>query len=237
MSEYWNLITAEGWGAQLLSGALLSLELALCTLPFGLAAGIILAKGQDAEGFGVARFCTAIVTLFRALPELLTIFIVYYGGQTALQHVLPLLGIDARVEINAFLAGMLALTLVFGAFSSEVFRAALHAVARGQHEAGHALGLSKWTAFTKVVFPQMWRIALPGLGNLWLVLLKDTSLVSVIALPDLMRQTTLAVSATREPFFFYLAAFLIYLVASIVSGQGLSRLEARANRPYVVLGK
>ncbi|WP_368623239.1 ABC transporter permease [Paraburkholderia sp. BR13444] len=231
------MLTTEGWGRQLLSGALLSVELALCTLPFGLCAGLLLARGQDSEGSGVARFCTALVTIFRALPELLTIFIVYYGGQIALQKLLPLVAITSPVEINGFLAGMLALTLVFGAFSSEVFKAALHAVPRGQHEAAHALGLSGGKAFVSVVFPQMWRVALPGLGNLWLVLLKDTSLVSVIALPDLIRQANLAVSATREPFFFYLAAFLIYLVASIISGQGLSRLEIRANRPYMVIGK
>jgi polar amino acid transport system permease protein len=237
MSEYWSLLTTEGWGVQLLSGALLSLELALCTLPFGLAAGLLLAKGQDMHSFSLDRLCTALVTIFRALPELLTIFIVYYGGQLALQKFLPFIGITAAVEINAFLAGLFALTLVFGAFSSEVFRAALHAVPHGQHEAAHALGLSRYAAFTKVILPQMWRVALPGIGNLWLVLLKDTSLVSVIALPDLMRQTNLAVSATREPFFFYLAAFLIYLLASIVSGQGLGRLEARANRPYMVIGK
>ncbi|OSR64374.1 Arginine ABC transporter permease protein ArtQ [Pseudomonas syringae pv. actinidiae] len=135
-------------------------------------------------------------------------------------------------QVNGFFSGMLALGLVFGSFSSEVFLTAIQAIARGQSEAGYALGLSKLDRFRFVIAPQLLRIALPGLGNLWLVLLKETSLLSVISLSDLMRQTYLAVSNTKEPFFFYALTCGIYLLFSVLSGQVLSKMEKRANRFY-----
>ncbi len=132
--------------------------------------------------------------------------------------------------MNQFVAGVTALGLVLGAFSSEVFYAAIRSVPRGQTEAASALGLAPWQSFRLVVFPQLWRVALPGLSNNWLVLLKDTSLVSVIAITDLMRQTSIAVGVTKQPFFFYLVACLIYLVFSMLSSVVFSRAEARASR-------
>jgi polar amino acid transport system permease protein len=121
---------------------------------------------------------------------------------------------------------MVALGLVFSAFASEVFLGALRAISRGQIEAAQALGLNRWLTLRFVIVPQLWRYALPGLGNLWMVLLKDTSLVSVIALSDLLRQTNVAVGVSKEPFFFYLLACLVYLVMSILSGLVLQALEA-----------
>jgi polar amino acid transport system permease protein len=135
-------------------------------------------------------------------------------------------------EISGFAAGLVALGVVFGAFSSEVFLGAIRAVPKGQVEAGRSLGLSSTQAFALITLPQLWRLALPGLGNLWLVLIKDTSLVSVIALNDLLRQTQVAVGVTKEPFFFYLIACLIYLVFTLISSAGINRLDARANRGF-----
>lgn len=168
-------------------------------------------------------------TIFRGLPELLTLFIVYYGGQMLLQKVVGLFS-DTYVEVNQFLAGMVALGLVFAAFSSEVFLAALRAIPKGQGEAGFALGLSRWQTMRLITVPQLVRYALPGIANLWLVLLKDTSLVSVIALNDLLRQTNVAVGATKEPFFFYLVACLLYLLMSIASSIGITAIERWSER-------
>ncbi|MEM0906231.1 MAG: ABC transporter permease subunit, partial [Pseudomonadota bacterium] len=117
-------------------------------------------------------------------------------------------------------------------FASEVFMAALGAIHRGQHEAASALGLSRWAALRTIIIPQVIRYALPGLGNLWLVLLKDTALVSVIALPDLLRRTFIAVGATKEPFFFFFVAIIIYFAISLISMGIFALLEKRYERAY-----
>jgi polar amino acid transport system permease protein len=126
-----------------------------------------------------------------------------------------------------------ALGLVFAAYASEVFLGAFHGIGRGQYEGAHALGLRPLLTLRLVILPQLLRLALPGLANLWLVLLKDTSLVSVIALNDLLRETSVAVAATKEPFFFYAVACLIYLVMSIVSSVGIFAIERWSERGHV----
>lgn len=231
MEHYLNLLSfgPSGWALPLVQGAWLTIQLALCTLPVGLALGLGLALGMNSGRPVLSRFCVVFVTVFRGLPELLTIFIIYYGVQLLIKEASASLSWEA-IQVNGFFSGMLALGLVFGAFSSEVFLTAIQAIARGQSEAGYALGLSKLDRFRFVIAPQLLRIALPGLGNLWLVLLKETSLLSVISLSDLMRQTYLAVSNTKEPFFFYALTCGIYLLFSVLSGQVLNRMEKRANR-------
>lgn len=219
-----------GWGRALASGLGVTISLAVATLPIGLALGLLVALAINGSNRVWSTVATGFGTMFRALPELLTLFIIYYGGQMALTAAAKAMGLDIEIELSAFLAGMIALGIVFAAFASEIFVAALRAVPRGQHEAAAALGLSDRHAFLDVVWPQVFRLALPGLGNLWFVLLKDTSLVSIIALSDLMRQTTLAVANTKEPLFFYAVTCLIYLATSLVTGQIVNALERRAQR-------
>ncbi|QJP13773.1 ABC transporter permease [Starkeya sp. ORNL1] len=220
----------NGWGDDIARGALVTIELALATLPVGLAIGLAAALAKNSNSAILRAAGNLYTTVFRGLPELLTLFIVYYGGQMLLTRIAGMLVEGATIEVNQFVAGVTALGLVLGAFSSEVFYAAIRSVPRGQTEAAGALGLAKWQVFRLVVFPQLWRVALPGLSNNWLVLLKDTSLVSVIAITDLMRQTSIAVGVTKQPFFFYLVACLIYLVFSMLSSVVFSRAEARASR-------
>lgn len=223
---------ADGWGGQLASGLWLTLRLAFATLPLGLVLGLLLALAILAKSRALSWVATLFATAFRALPELLTLFIIYYGSQFLLQWLMQLSGADVTVSINGFLAGMIALGIVFAAFASEIFVAAIRAIPQGQLEAAAALGLSPTTAFRYVVVPQVMRLALPGLGNLWFVLLKDTALVSIIALNDLMRQTQLAVANTKEPLFFYAVTCLIYLMISIASAGVVAGIEARLNRAY-----
>ncbi|QGY33064.1 ABC transporter permease [Pantoea cypripedii] len=233
MNEYLSYLSFGngGWAKPILSGALLTIELAVTTLPFGVIFGLLLANGMLSQKKAVRRFCVAYGTVFRALPELLTIFIIYYGSQLAIKTACDFMGWETP-QINGFIAGLLALGVVFAAFSCEIFYTAFKTIPKGQYEASYALGLTAKTSYFRVTLPQIWRIALPGLGNIWLVLLKDTSLVSVIALADLMRQTYVAVNSTKEPFFFYALACAIYLIFSSFSGVVLSILERRANRYY-----
>ncbi|TCK31460.1 amino acid ABC transporter membrane protein 1 (PAAT family) [Ancylobacter aquaticus] len=226
----------NGWGDEILQGALLTIQLALVTLPVGIAIGLAVAVAKDSHSRLLRAVGDLYTTVFRGLPELLTLFIVYYGGQMLLTRLAGYVVEGAHIEVNQFVAGVVALGLVLGAFSSEVLLAAIRAVPKGQKEAASALGLSGWSTFRLVTFPQLWRIALPGLSNNWMVLLKDTSLVSVIAITDLMRQTSIAVGVTKQPFFFYLVACLIYLVFSGLSSIVFSALENRASRGFKRVG-
>ncbi|MFI5410430.1 ABC transporter permease [Kaistia sp. UC242_56] len=219
----------DGWGDELLQGTWLTIRLALATVPFGLALGFLVALAKRSPNRYLRAFGNAYTTVFRGLPELLTIFIVYFGGQIALQRIVGLFS-GATVEVNGFIAGMIALGVVFSAYASEVFLGAFNNITRGQYEAAYALGLRPATTLRLVIIPQLVRLALPGLANLWLILLKDTSLVSVIALDDLLRKTGLAVRVTKEPFLFFGVACLIYLALSMISSIGIVAIERWANR-------
>ncbi|MCM2435770.1 ABC transporter permease [Agrobacterium rosae] len=223
----------NGWGRQLVEGAWLTIRLAGATLPFGIFLGLLLAFAITGKNRMLAKIAVGFTTIFKALPELLTIFIIYYGSQFAFQSALNVFFSGVKVEIPAFVAGMAALGVVFASFAAEIFVASTNAVPKGQYEAASAIGLSSSDAWWSVIFPQMWRLALPGLGNLWFVLLKDTALVSAIALSDLMRQTSIAVANTKQPIFFYVVACAIYLVMSLVSSGVIRLMETRANAAYV----
>ena len=220
---------ATGWGDELARGALLTIQLAVAVLPFGIILGFLVALAKDSKSRILRISGNVFTTIFRGLPELLTLFIVYFGGQILFQNIVALFS-DTTVELSAFVAGFLALGMVFAAYASEVFLGSLRAVSAGQIETSRALGMSEFLTMRFIILPQLIRYSLPGLGNLWLSLLKDTSLVSVIALTDLLRQTKIVVGATKEPFFFYLVACLLYLGMAIISSIGQTALESWANR-------
>lgn len=219
----------DGWGDEILAGAWLTVRLAAATLPLGLVLGFLVALAKNSQSRTAILAGNVFTTIFRGLPELLTIFIVYYGGQVLLQRVVSLFT-EQHVEVSGFFAGAFALGLVFSAFASEVFIGAFRGIGRGQYDAAQSLGLRRWPTLRLVILPQLIRFALPGLANLWLNLLKDTSLVSVIALSDLLRQTNIAVGATKQPFFFYAVACLLYLAMAIVSSFGILAIERWSDR-------
>jgi polar amino acid transport system permease protein len=219
-----------GWGDEIAYGFLVTAALALATLPIGLVMGFFIALAKQSEEKSLRLAANIYTTLFRGLPELLTLFIVYYGLQILVQNLLTSIGYQGAVEINAFFAGMLALGVVFSAYCSEVLLSAFKAIPRGQYEAGYALGLHKGRTMRLIVLPQLIRVALPGLGNLWMALLKDTALVSVIGLPDILRQTSVAARVTKEAFQFYSLACLLFLVLAFLSSLVFSSIETWAKR-------
>ncbi len=220
----------QGWGDELLAGLLLTLQLALCSVALGLVFGLAGAAAKVSSAWPLRALGGAYTTTIRGIPELLTLFLIYYGLQYAIQALFGLFGGSGPVAVNGFAAGVVALSLVFGAYATEVFRGAILAVPRGQMEAARALGMARSVAVRRILVPQMWRFALPGLGNLWLVLIKDTSLVSVIAFSELMRQTDVARRVTKEPFFFFAVACLGYLAITGISTLVLGWAERRAGR-------
>ena len=220
----------EVWGDEILLGVGVTVSLALATLPFGLLVGFVFALGKQSEEPSLRLASNIYTTIFRGLPELLTLFLVYFGVQIGAQQLLALFGYTGGVTINSFVAGMIALGVVFSSYASEVFLSAFRAIPRGQYEGGYAIGLSYGKTMRLVILPQLVRIALPGLSNLWLILVKDTALVSVVGLSDILRQTSIAARVSKEAFLFFGLACLIYLALAIVSSFGIARIERWAGK-------
>ena len=188
-------IDLYGFGPLLAAGALMTVKLALSALCLGLVLGLLGALAKTSPYKPFRWLGGTYSTLVRGVPELLWVLLIYFGSVNAVRALGELIGMP-DLTLSAFAAGVLALGLCFGAYATEVFRGAILAIPKGHREAGMALGLSKPRIFTKLVLPQMWRIALPGLGNLFMILMKDTALVSVIGLEEIMRQAQNAVTFT-----------------------------------------
>ncbi|ANB68423.1 arginine ABC transporter permease ArtQ [Aeromonas veronii] len=210
----------------LLDAAWMTLGLALASLVGGMVLALAFSAAELSKQRALVWPVATLTTLIRGLPELLVVLFIYFGSTQVL-----FLITGEYVEFSPFACGVLALSLLFASYATQTLRAALNAVPSGQRLAALALGLSKSHIFFRIVLPQAWRHALPGLGNQWLVLLKDTALVSLIGVNEMMRQAQMASASTYEPFTWYAAAALIYLAISLVSEYGLG-LAARYTRRY-----
>ncbi|WP_422023227.1 ABC transporter permease [Roseibium sp.] len=232
MNEALTLLSfgEQGWGDTIASGVLITVSLALATLPIGLVLGFLIALAKNSSEPSLKLAANIYTTIFRGLPELLTLFLVYFGVQIAIQEFIKLLGYDIYFEVNSFVAGMVALSLVFSSYASEAFLSAFNGIPQGQYEGGYALGLSRYKTMRLIILPQLIRLALPALGNLWLILLKETSLVSVIGLADLVREAGIAARVTKEPFLFFGLVLVIYLLLTMISSVGLLRIERWSKR-------
>jgi arginine transport system permease protein len=226
----------------LASAAGMTVGLAVSALVVGLILAMIFAAWESARWRPVAWLGTGLVTLFRGLPEILVVLFVYFGASQLLLTLsdgftvnLGLFSFLVQVniqnfDVSPFLCGVIALSILYSSYASQTLRGALKAVPAGQWESGQALGMKTPAIFFRLILPQMWRHALPGLGNQWLVLLKDTALVSLISVNDIMLQTKSIAARTQEPFTWYLMAAAIYLVITLLSQQVLKRIDARATR-------
>ncbi|KZS24152.1 ABC transporter permease subunit [Wohlfahrtiimonas chitiniclastica] len=204
----------DGFFLSLLKGAVVTLELSLLSLGIGLVIAIVFAL-LELSRWKIIRYPVAlIVNVIRALPELLVIVFMAFGVPYAL-----IIYMDDAPDISTFSLGVAALSLIFASYASQTLRGALQAVPQSQWESCEVLGISKTKAFISIIMPQMWRHALPGLGNQWLVLLKDTALISWVGVTDLMKAGQEAATATNEFFSWLLVAAFIYLGISLVSQQ------------------
>lgn len=218
--------TLGGFAPMLLHGVWVTLQLALLSLLLGLTLGL-LGAGAKLSPVKAWRICAQLyTTLIRGVPDLLLMLLIFYGLQTGLSRLTSELG-WAYIEIDPFSAGVLTLGFIYGAYFTETFRGALLAVPRGQFQAAKALGFTFRQSFVHVIFPQMMRFALPGLGNNWMVLLKATALVSIIGLADLVKVAQTAGKSSQQLLAFLLLAALIYLLLSSVSNLLLRWLERR----------
>lgn len=221
----------------LLQATVTTLSLALCSLGGGLLFAFLFVAWESSKWRPWAYLGSVLVMLLRGLPEILVVLFVYFGASQLLLSLsdgitLPIVQVTWQLSIDnfnvsPFLCGVLALSLLYGAYASQTLRGALQAVPAGQRQAGLALGMSPLAIFLRLVMPQMWRHALPGLTNQWLVLLKDTALVSLISVNDLMLQSKNIAIRTNQPFTWYLAAAAIYLVITLLSQYYLAKLAKR----------
>ncbi|MFC5394006.1 ABC transporter permease [Bosea vestrisii] len=223
----------DGWGAVLLAGAAVSICAAVCGLILASLIGAAAARAKLLGGPIARTIAQAYTTVLRGVPDLLVIFLLYFGSSSVLSSVGGFFGYQGFLALPGFIAGVLAIGIVAGALMTEVFRGAFLAVKPGEIEAAKACGMSTFLRFRRIVAPLTLRHALPSIGNVWLGLLKGSSLLSATGVAELMRQTQIAAGSTRLPFDFYLAAALIYVALAVSSGLLIQAAERRYSRGIV----
>ncbi|MFP4125512.1 MAG: ABC transporter permease [Alphaproteobacteria bacterium] len=220
-----------GWGDQMARGAVMTLLVAVAAYALGVLIGAGLAAMKLAPIPPLRWLAELYTTVIRGIPELLVIYLVFFGGGTALRAIAEgMFGYGGYVELPVFATGTICLAVSAGAYATEVIRGAVQVVPKGQLEAAVAVGMSRAQRLRRVLVPQVARHALPGLGNVWQLTLKDTSLISVIGLVEIMRQAAVAAGSTKEPFTFYLVAAVLYLGLTSLSNRGFDAAERWANK-------
>jgi len=222
----------QGWGGLLFGAMLMTLGVTLASLALGAAIGALLAWAKLSRVIWLRLVADAYTTLFRGIPELLIIYFVYFGGSAAVSAVAQDFGQDGFTGMPAFLAGMLAVGVISAAYQAEVFRGAYGAVSRGELEAAVAYGMKRSLRFRRIIVPQVLRFALPGMGNVFQLTLKDSALISVTGLVEIMRGCQLAAGSTHNFFLFYIVGGFLYLLLTSVSGQVFEFAEKRTRRSF-----
>ncbi len=221
----------DGWGDEMLRGALMTMAVAVCSYLLGVVIGILFASLKLSRFVLLRLVADFYTTVIRGIPELLVIYLVFFGGGTLLRTIAAgIFGYEGYIDPPLFVTGMVCIGLSAGAYNTEVIRGAVLAVPVGQIEAAKAVGMSTAKRFWRILVPQVSRYALPGLDNVWQLTLKETSLISVIGLVEIMRSAAVASGSTKEPFTFYLVAAILYLGLTSISNRGFLRAEAWASR-------
>jgi arginine/ornithine transport system permease protein len=211
----------------ILQGAGLTVGVSLCALLVSIVLGLLGAAAKLSGRRVWVAIATAYTTVIRGVPDLVVMLLVFYGGTIGLNHLLELMGRKETVDINPFVAGVLTIGFIYGAYMTETFRGAILSIPKGQMEAAWAFGMGRAQAFVRITAPQMVRYALPGFTNNWLVLIKATALVSLIGLKEMTYLAKQASAATRSPFAFFLFTAALFLVYTTVSLYALRKLNAR----------
>ena len=221
----------EGWGWPLLLAVGTTLSVSLAALALALLFGLLGAAAKLAGGATLRAAALAYTTIFRGVPDLLVIYLLYFGGSAALGRLAALLGArPGFIGLNAFGVGALAVGAVSGAYMTETLRGAYLAIPRGEIEAGRAVGMGRALLLRRIAIPRALRFALPGIGNIWQAILKESALVSVTGLVEIMRQVEMGATITGLPFDFYIAGAALFLLLTTLSGGVLRGAEYRASR-------
>jgi len=221
-----------GWGDELFVATLMTIAVSITAMLIGFTFALIFTPLKLSNNKFLNLIANSYTTVIRGVPELLVIYLFFFGGSGAIMYVASIFGYNEYIEINAFITGAFAIGIISGAYSTEVFRGAVQSIDKGQFEAAKVLGLSKFAKFYKIILPQVLRLAIPNLSNVWQITLKDTSLISVTGLVEIMRQSYIAAGSTRDPLFFYSFAALLYLLLTFVSMKLINKLEIKYSRGY-----
>ena len=221
-----------GWGDELFYATLMTVAVSVTAMLIGFIFAIIFTPLKLSKYKSLNLIGNFYTTVIRGVPELLVIYLFFFGGSGAIMYVASIFGYNEYIEINAFITGSVAIGIISGAYSTEVFRGAIQSIDKGQFEACKVLGLKKYIFFLKVIMPQMLRLAIPNLSNVWQITLKDTSLISVTGLVEIMRQSYIAAGSTRDPLFFYSFAAVLYLMLTFLSMKLINRLEVKYSRGF-----
>ena len=221
-----------GWGDELFFATLMTIAVSITAMIIGFCFALIFTPLKLSKNKLLNFIGNSYTTIIRGVPELLVIYLLFFGGSGAVMFVASIFGYNKYIEINAFITGSFAIGIISGAYSTEVFRGAIQSIDKGQFEASKVLGLKKPVHFFKVIMPQMLRLAVPNLSNVWQITLKDTSLISVTGLVEIMRQSYIAAGSTRDPLFFYSFAAVLYLLLTFLSMKLINKLEIKYRRGY-----
>ena len=221
-----------GWGDELFRATLMTIAVSITAMIIGFSFAAIFTPLKLSKFKSLNLVANIYTTVIRGVPELLVIYLFFFGGSGAIMFVASMFGYNEYIEINAFITGSFAIGIISGAYSTEVFRGAIQSIDKGQFEAAEVLGFSKFKKFYKIILPQMLRLAIPNLSNVWQITLKDTSLISVTGLVEIMRQSYIAAGSTRDPLFFYSFAAVLYLLLTFLSMKLINKLEVKYSRGY-----
>ena len=221
-----------GWGDELFYATLMTIAVSITAMLIGFSFAAIFTPLKLSKYKSLNLVANIYTTVIRGVPELLVIYLFFFGGSGAIMFVASIFGYNEYIEINAFITGSFAIGIISGAYSTEVFRGAIQSIDKGQFESAKALGFSKFVRFYKILLPQMLRLAIPNLSNVWQITLKDTSLISVTGLVEIMRQSYIAAGSTRDPLFFYSFAAVLYLLLTFLSMKLINRLEVKYSRGF-----
>ena len=222
----------SGWGDELAIATLMTIAVSVTAMGIGFVFAAIFTPLKLSKRKYLNLISNSYTTVIRGVPELLVIYLFFFGGSGAIMYVASIFGYNDYIEINAFITGSFSIGIISGAYSTEVFRGAIQSIDKGQFEAAKVLGVSKYTQFYKIILPQMLRLAIPNLSNVWQITLKDTSLISVTGLVEIMRQSYVAAGSTRDPLFFYSCAAVLYLMLTYLSMKFINKLELKYSRGY-----
>lgn len=216
----------QGFSGLILEGTLATIKLAVLSVLLAVLIGLLGASAKMSK-LGFIRYSAmAYTTLIRSVPDLVLMLLLFYSLQIFLNNLTEWVGLE-QVDLNPFVSGVITLGFIYGAYFTETFRGAFQAVPAGQLEAASAYGMSRWQVFRRVLFPQMMRFALPGIGNNWQVLIKATALVSLIGLIDIVKVTQDAGKSSMQLMYFSIVGALIYLAITTISNGVLLWLERR----------
>ena len=213
-----------GYLPLILKGMVLTVEVAVLSLFLSLILGILAASARLYGGPISRVIATIYTTVIRGIPDLVLMMLIFFGGQILINNIGDHFGWE-YIDIKPFIAGIVTIGFIFGAYMGETFRGAIMAVNKGQIEAGHAYGMTPIQVFLHITFPAMIRHAIPGFFNNWLVLVKTTALVSVIGLEDMVFNAKVAGDTLREPFTFYVLVGVLFLLITAVSDFAMRWLE------------